>query len=255
MGNDSDWHGGANGLTIVTTTADTLGLQINSTNYTLGIPTYLDKWTHIVFTLDFSGNQNWYADTVQIVTDSDISAKTMPTETTCYMLKSPDMVNYKPGDGNILIDDFRIYNRILSSTEITNLFNGNTASGYLILNLSSLADANIMLLDDNVGDSQENIPDIFIKQEELLRIDSFNGKRSETFTVDVTALIENYDINAPYLIKGVMREIDKLLDTESRAHTSYFYKLRYNWLGSYRIGQANLVVEVHNHLVTRPALL
>ena len=48
--------------------------------------------------------------------------------------------------------------------------------------------------------------------------------------------------------------MDRVFDAESIAHTSYFYKPRYVWNGSYREGVIKFQVEVLNALVPRPGL-
>lgn len=104
-------------------------------------------------------------------------------------------------------------------------------------------------------DAHTDNGEIIIKNEKLLRIDPLNGVRSETFLVDIDIVLEDTDASSPTDLKVILSETDRVFDTESLAHTSYYYKIRYNWLGSYRLGRIKFQVEVLNALVTRPALV
>ncbi len=115
---------------------------------------------------------------------------------------------------------------------------------------------NIRLIDDDNPDSYKgDVGEIIIGEEQLLRIDFFNGIRTETFLVDMDVLKDDQSASAPTNLKIILAEIDRVFDAETFALTTYIYKSRYNWLGSYRIGVVKYQVEVSNALVTRPALV
>lgn len=131
----------------------------------------------------------------------------------------------------------------------------------IVLTLSSPlpSSINIQLLNDVDAEATtfEEGGSILISREQLLRIDQHNGSRSETFLVDIAVYLDTTDwfVDTPLLLKNIVSELDRVLDVESIAHTSYFYKIRYDWLGNYHNGVINLQVEVLNALVTRPGLL
>ena len=128
----------------------------------------------------------------------------------------------------------------------------------IAFNLFSASDYDtqyIRLLEDYEPSNNPVNGEIIIGRERLLRIDSFNGSRSETFLVDIELSFEDNTATAPTILKKKLAEIDKIFDGESMAHTSYFYKSRYDWNGSYREGVVQFQVEVLNALVTRPGLL
>lgn len=114
---------------------------------------------------------------------------------------------------------------------------------------------NFILIDDYPPTTYSKGGDVIIGREQLLRIDQYNGIRSETFLVDINLVVEDTTTESPILIKRTMSEMDRVLDKESIDHTTYYYKVRYDWLGSYRIGVTKFQVEVLNALVTRPGLI
>jgi hypothetical protein len=255
IGNGST-RSGTDFIEVGSDTNDTLLFQIKNVEYQHAYASgYQDKWTHIVYTYNYTGDElKVYLDGVLMAT-STMSAVSSNYPSTLAVLSLGYIEGTASLQAGMQVDEFRIYNKILSQNEITNLNGGLTAQGYSVLNAVSITSPNIQLLDDDYGDTAENVPDIFIGEEELLRIDPYNGTRTETFTLRINIIIENYTLKAPYLIKSTIREIDKLLDTESHNHTSYYYTTRYRWPGSFRIGKSSLLIEVKNALVTRPSLV
>ncbi|KKN58858.1 hypothetical protein LCGC14_0547650 [marine sediment metagenome] len=246
-------HFDATGISIVAT-GNTInvyvGNQIKAVAYASG---YRNKWTHIFLTVAFSANSllNVYFDNTQVVTNFDAGNHSFPTATNHQM---GGLTNYFINKALMTINELRVYNKILSTTERTNLYEGFNINGSGTGEWNSSTTPNIRLLDDYSPDSHPDDGEIIIKDEQLLRIDPFNGSRSETFLVDIDVKYDDYTASAPTIIKLLLAEIDRVMDAESIAHTTYYYKPRYNWLGSYRLGVVRFQVEVLNALVVRPGL-
>ncbi len=124
----------------------------------------------------------------------------------------------------------------------------------VVLTFDETIKPNIRLLDDDRPIPYDSNGDVIIGREQLLRIDQYNGIRSETFLVDIDLVYDDQSASAPTNIKLIMARLDKIFDAENINHTAYYYKPRYDWLGSYRIGVTKFQLEVLNALVTRPGL-
>jgi hypothetical protein len=83
------------------------------------------NWHHIVWSLQFAsgnGNSNWviYIDGIQLQTSANGRYPESLTRNTCYIGR---YVNTTTGLFNGNIDDFRIYYRVLTQTDVTALYN------------------------------------------------------------------------------------------------------------------------------------
>jgi len=202
-------------------------------------------WTSIIVTVDYSVptavTVSVWGNGILLTNEVDMGSKSFPTGTSHIL--GVDCPGY--------MDEFRIYSKKLSTDEITNIADLKMADGY---RSTLLGLPNIQLLDDFDPLTHSADGDIIINDEKLLRIDPFNGVRSETFLVDIDVIFDTYTAIAPTIIKQILAEMDKVFDTESLAHTTYYYKPRYDWNGSYRLGVVKFQVEVLNALVVRPGL-
>lgn len=201
-------------------------------------------WSHVVVIWHWIGTTAYvdaYIDKVEIRKDDSFGVKTFPAGT------SHD-IHY---DSDGFVDDVRFYDRKLTTTEISNLYDLKNADG---TQHTLLSNPTISLLDDDTSNSFDINGEIIIGEEQLLRIGSFNGSRSETFLVDLIVRYDTLTGSTPDIIKQILKEIDRVMDAESIAHTTYFYKPRYSWNGSYRVGVVKFQVEVLNALVVRPGL-
>ncbi|HWF19866.1 MAG TPA: LamG-like jellyroll fold domain-containing protein [Verrucomicrobiae bacterium] len=82
---------------------------------------YLSQWQHIAATLDSSGNVTIYRNGVVVQTGVQTSLPNIITRTNCYVARSDwSTDSYYQGE----YDDFRLYNRILSSNAILALASG-----------------------------------------------------------------------------------------------------------------------------------
>ncbi len=142
--------------------------------------------------------------------------------------------------------------KIITAFEII----GATTTGYVddIVFTYSSNTPTIRLIDDDPPTAYDEGGEIIIGREQFLRIDQYNGIRSETFIVDITLSYDDVAASKPTILKRIMKEIDRVFDAESLAHTSYYYRPRYDWPGSYRAGVTRFQIEVLNALVTRPGL-
>ncbi len=240
---------------VVSATANNqITVAVIGTGSNVAYAAFVDKWTHIYITLDYQGAatiMNVWVDNVQKVTDSDKGAKAFPTSGDHYF--GADATDTFLA--TIYMDTFRIYNTVLSAGEKTNLFNLLNPDGTAYFNS---IDPVIRLIDDDPDPNDRGFPiigEIVIGREQFLRLDPFSGYRSETFLVDIVVSYQEYTATSPARIKSIVAEIDRVLDAESLTHDTYYYKIRYDWLGSYREGVMKLQVEVLNALTIRPSLV
>lgn len=114
------------------------------------------------------------------------------------------------------------------------------------------ADPNIKLIEDDRPATKEANGIIEIGQERLVRSDSHGSWVSKTFIVDITI---SYPSNTSTVLKKIVSEIERVVDAESIAHTSYFYRVKeYVWTGAYREGTMDIRIEVLDALQDRAGL-
>jgi len=73
-----------------------------------------DAWHNVIGTEDNSG-VNLFIDGTQVASSTWAGAPGTPTQTAAFAIGSPDNVNATPAG---LMSDIRIYNRVLTSSEI-----------------------------------------------------------------------------------------------------------------------------------------
>jgi len=121
-------------------------------------------------------------------------------------------------------------------------------TNYDYTNTSASAKPNIRLKESNKPTTHSTNGEIIVEDEQLVRIDKKGQYRDETYVVKVRL---TYNSANSTIIKQMLAEIDRVLETESKAHTSYYYKFSYVWKARYKKGVINLLVEVLNADVAR----
>ena len=95
---------------------------LTSPNYFVGTMTN-DTWNHIAVSYDGAGNLDLYANGIK---SSNTSVTMQGAETNIFSLGSNNRGTY----GNMSIDEFGIWNRSLSSSEVGDLYNGGNGRSY-----------------------------------------------------------------------------------------------------------------------------
>jgi hypothetical protein len=135
VGNNGATNAGTGQLTAIIRGDDNAGLNyINS-----GVNVNDNSWHNVIFTLDASNNMKLYVDGTDTgavnASGAVLTAGITPTTSTSSV--GQDLLNGAVFPFNGSIDDVRIYNRALSSLDVTAIYNQTDLSGGSAVNLTA----------------------------------------------------------------------------------------------------------------------
>jgi hypothetical protein len=117
----------------VNSSTNALFLRINTTQFQYSdlsnsLITNLNVWNHIVFSIDTSGNWNVYSNNTRI---NNAENENIPNKT--YNIRYINKSAYSAdGQWEGQMDNFRIYDKALSATEISDLYNQYNQTSYTV---------------------------------------------------------------------------------------------------------------------------
>lgn len=117
-GSSGDGYGGEDEFHVNLTSTEMRGFITGMSSATSTVDYHDDQWHHVVFTWDTSGQALLYIDNVQVASRTH-NGNSFTFGTTIHIGKPNSNIRYFKG----LLDDIRVYNKVLTTDEIEEIYN------------------------------------------------------------------------------------------------------------------------------------